>query len=165
MSIMNSSELLSRPLSVRLNTRQYSRLGHEEVVKAIDKVIDLLLVKAIQITESTCFITLKTQDAKESLIVNGIDIRNIYNNVFDVDKIVTNVTIKDAPYEFDDLFLIEYLRQYGEVVEHSMKRGKVKGTDIETGTRYVQLVNSRIIPTVTTFGRFKIRLFSDNKTM
>ena len=105
------------------------------------------------------------QDAKESLIVNGIDIRNIYNNVFDVDKNVTNVTIKDAPYELDDLFLIEYLRQYGEVVEHSMKRGKVKGTDTETGTRYVQLVNSRIIPIVTTFGRVKIRLFSDNKTM
>ena len=54
-----------------------------------------------------------------------IDIRNTYNNFFDVDKIVTNVTIKDAPYEFD-LFLTGYLRQYGEVVEHSTKRGKVK---------------------------------------
>ena len=70
MSIMNSSELLSRSLSVRLNTRQYSRLGREEVVKTIDEMIDLSLVKVIQIMESTCFITLKTQDAKESLIIN-----------------------------------------------------------------------------------------------
>ena len=161
---MNSSELLSRPLVMRLNTRQFSRLAQEEVLNGIEEVIDVSLVKAIQITESTCFVSLKNQEAKESLIIGGVNIRDTYNNVFDVEKIVTNVTIKDAPYELDDRFLIEYLRQYGEVVENSMKRGKVRGSDIETDIRYVQIVNCRIIPIITTFGRFKVRLFSDNTT-
>ena len=40
-----------------------------------------------------------------------------FNNVIDVDKIVTNVKIKDAPYELDSRFLIEYLMQYEEAIE------------------------------------------------
>ena len=162
---MNSSELLSRPLAVRLNTRQFARLAYEEVLNGIEQEIDVSLVKEIQITESICFVSLKNQEAKESLIIGGVNIRDTYNNVFDVEKInVTNVAIKDAPYELDNRFLMEYLKQYDEVVENSMKRGKVRGTDIETGIRYVQIVNCRIIPITTTFGRFKVRLFSDNKT-
>ena len=161
---MNSSELLSRPLSVRLNTRHFSRLGHEEVLKGVEDVIDNSLVKAMQIAENTSFITLKSQEAKENLIIDGIVIHETFSNVYDVDKIVINVTVKDAPYELDDRFLIEYLKQCGEVLENSMKCGTVRRTDIESGTRCVQLVNCRIIPTVTTFGRFKVRLLSDNKT-
>ena len=69
---MNSSELLSRPLSVRWNTRHFSRLGHEEVLKGVEDVIDSSLVKAIQFTENTSFITLKSQEAKENLIIDGI---------------------------------------------------------------------------------------------
>ena len=85
--------------------------------------------------------------------------------VFDVDKIVTNVTIKDAPYELSDIFILQHMRTFVEVVEHSIRRGTIKGTGIETGTRYVQLVNCRkVIPVLTTFGRFKVRLFLDNKT-
>ena len=64
---MNSSELLSRPLAVRLNTRQFSRLAHEEVLNGIEEVIDVSLVKAIQITESICFVSLKNQEAKENI--------------------------------------------------------------------------------------------------
>ena len=91
---MNSSELLSRPLSVRLNMRHFSRLRHEEVIKGVEDVIDSSLVKAIQITENTSFITLKSKKAKENLIIYGIVIRETFNNVYDVDKIVTNVTAK-----------------------------------------------------------------------
>lgn len=41
-----------------------------------------------------------------------INIRNTYNNAYDVDRVLTNVTIKDAPYELCDIFLIENLRKY-----------------------------------------------------
>ena len=40
-------------------------------------------------------------------------------------------------------FLLEHMRQYGEVVGSRLKRGRIKGTDIETWTRYVPLVNCK----------------------
>ena len=46
-----------------------------------------------------------------------------------------------------------------------MRRGKVPGTDIETGTRYSQLVNVKNnLPIKVILGRFNVRIFSDNKT-
>ena len=156
---------LTRPLTVRFNTRHFSRLAHDEVLSSIEEVADLAEVRAIQITEHSCLITVASNEAKEQLIIDGINIRNTYNNVYDVDRVLTNVTVKDAPYELSDIFLIEHLRKYGEVVENSLRRGKIKGTEIETGTRYVQLVNCKeAIPIQTSFGRFKVRIFSDNKT-
>lgn len=150
---------------MRFNTRHFSRLVHDEVMTSIEEVADLAEVKAIQITENNCLITVGSNEIKEQLIIEGINIRNTYNNVYDVDRVLTNVTIKDAPYELNDLFLIEHLRRFGEVVENSFRRGKIRGTDIETGTRYVQMVNVKeAIPIQTSFGRFKIRIFSDNKT-
>ena len=156
---------LTRPMTVRFNTRHFSRLAHDEVVSSIEEVVDLAEVRAIQITENNCLITVASNDAKEHLIIDGINIRNTFNNVYDVDRVLTNVTIKDAPCELSDIFLIEHLRKYGEIVENSMRRGKIRGTEIETGTRYVQLVNCKeAIPIQTSFGRFQVRIFSDNKT-
>ena len=157
--------VITRPLTVRFNTRHFSRLAHDEVMSGIEDVVDLAEIKAIQITENNCLITVGSNETKEQLIIDGISIRNTYNNVYDVDRVITNVTIKDAPYELDDLFLIEHLRKYGEVIENSLRRGKIRGTEIETGTRYVQLVNCKeAIPIQTSFGRFRVRIFSDNKT-
>ncbi|CAC5377363.1 unnamed protein product [Mytilus coruscus] len=55
------------------------------------------------------------------------------------------------------------MRQCGEVVQGSLKRGTIRGTNIETGTRYIQLINCvPTIPNITKLGRFEIRLFADN---
>ena len=156
---------ITRPLTVRFNSRQFSRLAHEEVLTSIEEIVDPVKVKAIQITENTCYVTVDSTETKEEIIMPGLNIRDTYNNVHDVVKILTNVTIKDAPYELGDYFLIEHLRHYGDVVENSLKRGKIRGTEIETGTRYVQLTNCKqAIPIQTSFGRFKVRIFTDNKT-
>ena len=57
------------------------------------------------------------------------------------------------------------MKDYGEVIEHSVRRGKVRGTDIETGTRYLQMVNVKNnLPVKVKLGRFNVRMFSDNKT-
>ena len=117
---------LTRPLTVRFASRQFSRLGHDEVLNGIEQLINISLVKAVQITETTCFITLKSREAKEQLIIDGLTVRDIHNNVFDVDKIVTNVTVKDAPYELSDAFLIQHLKSYGDVLEDSLKLVKLK---------------------------------------
>lgn len=156
---------LTRPLSVRFTTRHYSRLGHGEILESLEDTLELSDVKAIQITETSCFVTLTTREAKERLLTSGIDIRNQFNSVYDVDKIVTNVTIKDAPFELSDTFLLEHLKVYGDVIENSLRRGKIRGTDIETGTRYLQMINVKeVLPVSASLGRFKVRLYSDNKT-
>ena len=55
------------------------------------------------------------------------------------------------------------MSKYGQVINGSIKRGVIKGTNIENGTRYVQILNcSPIIPVRTNFGRFEIRLYADN---
>ena len=109
--------------------------------------------------------TVSTRGAKESLLSSGVSVRNMYNSVYDVEQVITNVTIKDAPFELRDGFLLYHMKAYGDVIETSLKRGKIKGTDIETGTRYVQMVNVRdVLPTVVNLGRFRVRIYSDNKT-
>ena len=81
----------------------------------------------------------------------------------DVERQVTNVTIKDAPCELSDIAVCGYISKFGEIVQGSLRRGIIKDTNIETGTRYVQLTNCvPIIPNTTKFGRFNVRLFADN---
>jgi Zn ribbon nucleic-acid-binding protein len=78
-------------------------------------------------------------------------------------KFVTNVTIKDAPCEVSDQFIATHMSKYGQVINGSIKRGVIKGTTIENGTRYVQILNcAPIFPVRTNFGRFEIRLYADN---
>ena len=61
-------------------------------------------------TENTCYVTFDSHDVKEDILMAGLNIRWTYNNVYDVEKILANVTIKDAPYELSDYFLIEHMR-------------------------------------------------------
>ena len=57
------------------------------------------------------------------------------------------------------------MKSFGEVTEHSPRRGKVRRPDIETGTRYTQMVNvCNILPVKAKHCRFNVRIFSDNKT-
>jgi hypothetical protein len=45
----------------------------------------------------------------------------------------------------------------GDVVQGSLRRGMIKGTNIETGTRYMQLTNcAPLIPIMSKFGRFDV---------
>jgi hypothetical protein len=55
------------------------------------------------------------------------------------------------------------MQQFGDVVQGSLRRGMIKGTNIETGTRYMQLTNcAPLIPIMSKFGRFDVRIFADN---
>ena len=73
--------------------------------------------------------------------MEGINIRGTYSSIYDFERVITNVTIKDAPYELSDNHIIYHMKMFGKVIEHSVRRGKIIGTDIETGTRYLQMVN------------------------
>ena len=81
----------------------------------------------------------------------------------DVCHSVTNVTVKDAPYEMNDDSLMSAFEKYGEVVRKSTRRGVVKGTSIQTGTRYLGRYDANeIIPTIITVEDFELRVFCDN---
>ena len=55
------------------------------------------------------------------------------------------------------------MANYGTVIQGTLTRGKIRNTDIENGTRYVQLMNvEKSIPSSVKWGRFWIRVFCDN---
>ena len=81
----------------------------------------------------------------------------------DVDNTITNITIKDLPYELNDCYVATQMLQYGKVVPGSVKRGYIRGKNIENGSRYIQITNcAPTIPNKTTFGRYDVRMFADN---
>jgi len=159
------ADLMSRPMSLSFNTRFLNRLKHEEVVSAINEKVNTNIecIKTIQITEKKCIITVSDESTKQDLVLSGLSLQGRHVSIHDVDKIFTNVTIKDAPFEMSDSVLISQLMQFGEIVHGSLVRGKVKNTIIENGTRYVKILNCvPIIQPTITIGRFHIRLFADN---
>ena len=44
--------------------------------------------------------------------------------------------IKDAPYEVSDCYIATQMMKYGEVIPGSVRRGYIKGTNIENGSRF-----------------------------
>ena len=122
---------LTRPLTVRFNTRTFLRLSHEELLTSNEEWVESSEIKALQLTENPCFVTVDTRGAKEKLLCDGLSIRGTFNNVFDVDKIVTHVTIRSILTKW--CVLMHYMKSYGVVVEHSMKRGKIGECTNERG--------------------------------
>ena len=153
----------NKHILVHFNTKHIKGLTHSAILDQLETLVDRKTIKTIQINERDCVITVTDPSVKIKLLVQGIEIKNQHFKIMDVEKEVTNITIKDAPVELSDLTLCTYMGQYGEVVQGSIKRGTIKGTDIETGTRYIQIINCvPSIPNTTKLGRFNVRLFADN---
>ena len=96
-------------------------------------------------------------NTKEKIISGGITLKNRSINFSDVEKTITNVTIKDAPYEVSDCYIAKQMMKYGEVIPGSVRRGYIKGTNIENGSRYLQIINcAPTLPNRTDFGLLKL---------
>ena len=156
-------EKINRNLSVHFNSKLFTGIKHEDILSELENEINLEDIKSIQMTEKSCIVTLKSEQAKYKILNSEISLKNRSVNFFEIDKNVTNVTIKDAPCEVSDQFIATHMSKYGQVINGSIKRGVIKGTNIENGTRYVQILNcAPILPVRTNFGRFEIRLYADN---
>ena len=71
--------------------------------------------------------------------------------------------LKMPRYELGDDVLFAFMSQYGEVVPDSIRRGKIHGTSIENGTRYLNIIGCvPTLPLRSTIGRFNIRIFGNN---
>ena len=66
-------------------------------------------------------------------------------------------------YEMSD---VTVLSKYSDIISGSMTRGKIKGSNIENGTRYVKNLNCvPVLSLKDELGRFTLRLFAeDNRT-
>ncbi|KAK3102824.1 hypothetical protein FSP39_014202 [Pinctada imbricata] len=158
-------QVLSRELSLHFGHRYLGGVKYEVVLESLENEIDLEDIKSIQITEKDCVITVSEQSAKDKLLRVGLNIKDKFVKFFSVEKEITNVTIKDAPYEMSDSVICSFMTKYGEVVPGSIRHGQVtfKNITIDNGTRYVQLLNcAPSLPNNATFGSFPVRIFADN---
>ena len=158
---------LSRPNSIIFNLREYTnkstKYNHVDILNEVSKSINQELIVGIQIRVKDCIVTLKDSESKDTLKAQGFSLGNRHVTLSDADLNITQVTLKDAPVEMKDINLITMLSCYGDVIPNSMNHGKIKGTEIETGTRYAKLLNvPNPIPTEVQVGHFMIRVFCDN---
>lgn len=144
-------------------TKGFGGLTHEDILASLKEIIKPEEVEAIQLTERDCRITLKTEEAKIETQIKGLNLKDRYVKPVDSDKTITNVTIKDAPYELKDQFIVSSLMKYGQVTHGSMRPGRIKGTDIANGTRYCQMTDVQgPIPCNISLGDYDIRVYCDN---
>ena len=112
----------------------------------------------------TFVIFFSTSKNETDLIINGLTLKNRSVSFLDVEKTITNVTIKDMPYEVQNCFVATQMLRYGQVIPESVRRGYIKGTNIKNGSRYLQMLKcDKTLPNKTNFGRFEVRFFVDNK--
>ena len=90
----NKSQI-QRHLSVHFSTSFTKGIAHSEVLEEIEKLVEKNLIQSIQITEKNCIVTVFDPDTKHILLTRGVEIRNRYIKLIDVEKQVTNITIKD----------------------------------------------------------------------
>ncbi|CAC5418334.1 CNBP [Mytilus coruscus] len=154
---------VNRQLSIHFFTKGLKGISHEDVMSEIGKVVNIDDVLSIQITEKDCIVTLKNPETKDRLATQGITLRDRSIKLYEVESSITHVTIKDAPYKLDNCYICTQMLRFGKVVPGSIKRGVIKGTNIENGSRYIDILDCEaVLPNRTSLGRFEVRLFADN---
>ena len=154
---------IKRDLSVQFSTKFFKGISHEMIIDQLKETIDLDQVKSVQLTENSCIVSVEDSETKDKLIINGLTLKNRSVSFLDVEKTITNVTIKDMPYEVQNCFVATQMFRYGQVIPESVRRGYIKGTNIENRSRYLQMLKcDKTLPNKTNFGRFEVRIFADN---
>ena len=154
---------LKRPLTVKFSKKNLIKVVEKDIIVGLTQVVDAKQIKAVQLTQWECRVTFTCEEAKEKVKNYGINIGHQLITPQDADICVTNVTIKDAPVELDDRLITTCLSDYGQVIQGSLKRGVIKDTEIENGTRYVQMLDiTEIVPNEMIIGSYTIRVFCDN---
>ena len=139
MNPMDTSQGLNRDKSVKFVLRWLNRkISHQNVIDSLrEKDIDVSTVYAIQITTTNCVITFKDDESKTKIVNEGLSILGLHVNPVEVNKNITNVKIVDAPIEMSNDLICSFVSKYGEFMNGSMKMGRIKGTDVFTGTRCI----------------------------
>ena len=76
-------------------------------------------------------------NTKHILLTRGIEIRNRYVKLVDEERQVTNITTEDTLCELSIQVICACMQTFVDMVQGSLRRGQIQGTNIETGTRYM----------------------------
>lgn len=155
---------INRSLTITFNLLSvHGSLNNKKVLDSIKESVSEEDIVGIQLTRNACNITLKNTESKEILLLQGVNIDSYHIKPVDIENPITTITIKDLPVEIPDQYLVSKLEAYGQVIQGSVDRRKIKGTNVENGTRIVQLLSvKQIIPNELKWGRFNVRIFCDN---
>jgi len=110
-------EKINRNLSVHFNSKWFTGIKHEDILSELEKEVNLEDIKSIQLTEKSCIVTLNSEQAKYKILNSEISLKNRSVNFFEIDKNITNVTIKDAPCELSDQFIATHMSN-NKITEH-----------------------------------------------
>ncbi|CAC5415917.1 unnamed protein product [Mytilus coruscus] len=112
-TVHHNNQQIHRYTSVHFSSKYIKGITHTDILNKLEKYINREKVKAIQLTERECVVTVDDQASKILLLIKGIELKNYHYKFVDVEKEVTRVTIKDAPVELGDLAVCTFMRQYG----------------------------------------------------
>ena len=79
---------------MHFSTKHIKDITHAEILDQIKRTIEIDRIKAIQITERDCIVTVHDNHAKIKLLVEGVEVQNQHLKCMDVEKEITNITIK-----------------------------------------------------------------------
>jgi hypothetical protein len=154
---------MNRDLSVQFSTQLFKGISHEMIIDQLKETIDLDQVKSVQLTANSCIVSVEDSETKDQLIINGLTLKNRSVSFLDLEKTITNVTIKDMPYEVKNCFVATQMLRYGQAIPASVRRGYIEGTNMEYGSRDLQMLKcDKTLPNETNFDRFEVRIFADN---
>ena len=132
---------LSFPVGVLGEVNQMELYKH--LFEGITEIIHEEDVDGIQIYPAQwprkVLITLKNDDAKEALLIAGLNLSNMHVELQDESHEMVKITIKDAPVYLPDKKIEDVLNNYGRVIRTENEYLHVNGrkTNWKTGTRYV----------------------------
>ena len=107
--------------------------------------------------------TLEDEASRSQLVSTDIRIKGKTVRVRDPGRNVTNATIKDAPIKLKNDVITTSLSAYGHVVPGSLRMGKIRGSNILNGTRYVELLDvENTIPTEIRMAEYTARIYCDS---
>lgn len=88
--------------------------------------VEIESVGSVQMTEKDCIISPIDLKAHATLITECTSLRDRTVQFLDVEKTITNVTIKDASYELDNCYIATQMLIYSEVIPGSELRSICK---------------------------------------
>ena len=101
-------------------------------------------------------VTYKSISAKERFLwLNSLQVDAEHFALKDVDKLLSFLTIYDAPIEVSDLTIIKCLSPYCQVLHYRWGKHSL-ASNVYNGLRHYRVRISRPIPSFLRFGKFQI---------
>ena len=137
-----------------LGSLTYGKNTYEDIFKELIKSVEEDMIMGIQLYPSgwprKLQISVADIDTKNRIIIEGLDLFGLHVEFRDDDSVLTKVVVKDAPLDWNNDFITDFMSKYGEIVRVEKEMLYINGrkTNCTTGTRYIFI--SRLIDVIPT---------------